>query len=97
MTWTPENEAELRHLLRRAVIRDGFRTATCAGKDSFRSAQLARSAAPKNNNGPVSIYRCKSCGKWHIGSHIGPKARNKSKRIRTRNGSAIGQEETSDV
>lgn len=90
--WTPAMEAELRRLLRRAVIRDSYRTATCSGKDSFRTSQIAREAAPKGK-GPVSIYRCHLCSLWHVGSHIGPRSRNEAKRVRTWNGVAMGQEE----
>lgn len=92
MTWTAENEAELRQLLRRAHIRDNYRTATCSGKDSFPTSRIAREAAPRGK-GPVAIYRCKLCHRWHIGSHIGPKSRNESKRIRTRNGAELEQGE----
>jgi len=92
MTWTAAQEAELRILLRRAYIRDNYRTATCYGKDSFRTSQIAREAAPRGK-GPVSIYRCKLCNLWHVGSHVGPKARNESKRIRTRNGAELEQED----
>lgn len=92
MTWTAEKEAELRTLLRRAYLRDGYRTATCYGKDSFRTSQIAREAAPRGK-GPVSVYRCKLCQLWHVGSHLGPKSRNESKAIRTRNGAAMEQGE----
>lgn len=89
--WTAENEAELRRLLRRAYLRDGYRTSTCAGKDSFRSSQMARDAAPRGR-GPIAIYLCPLCQRWHVGSHVGPKSRNEPKRIRIRNGVELQQE-----
>lgn len=88
MTWTHAQESELRRLLRRAVLRDAYTAYACAGQNSFHSAEYARSAAPKGR-GPISVYRCPKCHLWHVGSHVGRKARNQSPRIPSREGMPI--------
>lgn len=42
----------------------------CAGKQSFRSPQLATEVASrqrKNERDRYEAYRCPLCGRWHIG------------------------------
>ena len=40
----------------------------CEGKQPFESAVLAQSVAEKSRRGPRQIYRCSTCGTFHIAS-----------------------------
>lgn len=46
--------------------------AACYGKQSFESEALARAVANRRKRGHTyEHYRCKECGKWHVGNHTG--------------------------
>lgn len=46
--------------------------ASCAGKQAFDSEALARAVASRRKRGHTyEHYRCKECGKWHVGNHTG--------------------------
>ncbi len=40
----------------------------CAGKVAFDSAILAHAAAIRRRDCPREHYRCRGCGKFHVGS-----------------------------
>ena len=47
--------------------------AACAGKQRFDSKSMAEqvnSKVNRRNHVGHSLYRCVSCGGWHIGSHV---------------------------
>lgn len=44
----------------------------CYGKQAFETEALARAIAKRKTRGySLEHYRCKECGKWHIGNHTG--------------------------
>lgn len=47
------------------VVRVNF---WCEGKRPFESAVLAQSVAERSRHGPRQIYRCPTCGTFHVGS-----------------------------
>lgn len=50
--------------------------AHCDGKQAFDSHQLAQRVASRRrgHSGHFHPYRCASCGKWHLGGNVVPKA-----------------------
>lgn len=61
---------------------------SCTGKIAFDSPALAREVAQRSrrkHHAAVQPYRCKHCGKWHVGDHQGGKKHGMVKR-RTGNG-----------
>lgn len=47
--------------------------ASCSGKHRFTDPALARRVASRTSHThsePMSAYRCRLCGGWHIGSHL---------------------------
>lgn len=76
---TPAEMSELRYLLKKAVAYDERRRTSCDGKAAFDSPELARRVLPKRFGGKASVYRCRFCSKWHVGSHLSPKAANQGR------------------
>lgn len=55
--------------------------AQCAGKSAFREFAFANKIAQKSagrNDCGTTVYRCKSCGLWHIGNRIPAAARQRT-------------------
>lgn len=44
----------------------GYRLSACEGKHRYPSPGLAHEVAGRSRH-PVSVYRCKACGGYHIG------------------------------
>lgn len=55
---------------------DWMTEAECVGKDRFESHDLAEHVARRmrSSKSKISVFRCRSCGGWHVGSGFGVKA-----------------------
>lgn len=52
----------------------------CVGKHGYATPAEARKYGPRRHVGKVAIYRCKECGKFHVGQHFGYNGGAKDKR-----------------
>lgn len=51
--------------------RVGRAISECEGKTGFASPTLANKVAARTPYARLQVYRCKSCGLWHMGGTIG--------------------------
>lgn len=69
MTWTPAMEAELAMLIHRAVRAQARKLSSCHGKHGYHSPKEAERAMPRRDlREHLSVYHCRDCHLWHIGS-----------------------------
>jgi len=59
-----------------------FETVGCTGKQAFADRHLARRAAQRRHG--RNIYRCETCGLWHVGSADPRLAHRRKQRKRAR-------------
>lgn len=82
-SWTPDLEAELRYLsswyYHAVQVR---KVVSCDGKAGFSTQGHAHSSRPKRDiHGSTTVYRCRFCGFWHVGSHLSPKKRDAKPKV----------------